>query len=605
MKSSFGKLKKLTLHKSDAKEKKDHHTLSLSDGLSQASHDMNDMKNCYDSLLSAAAAAANSAYEFSESLAEMGNCLLEKTTLNCDGDFGKAFSALGRVQLELQKLVDGYRTHVIGTITNPSESLLSELRKVEEMKLQCDEKREVYEYMISKGKGGKGESFTPQQLHATREEHDEMARFCIFRVESLKQGRCHSLLTQATRHHAAQLNLFRKGLKSLESVDPQIRMVAGKQHIDFQISEVDGASNGRSKSYDGGEEGELSFDYRTNKVEISSPYSLRNSMEFDHVDAPITQTSGMEEVELNFKPQDHVFNRPSRVSSHSAPIFAEKTDISERIKESQTSARNFHTYVLPTPSDAKTSTAARTSSFFPLSTSNVKDDSLLVHASTKSQSTSTESNSNNMSTPLPCPLEGTLLQHIESQNNTFDMKRGTRISFSGPISSKSSSSSSSNKPSISVSGPIASAERSHQPEYGFTYGAPRAQPIDVSRSASPPPLAASPKISELHELPRPPASLVPKPSCSSAVIGHPRLAGLKPGSSLPSRHLCVSRSFSIPSSNHRSIGLNEPQLVGSPNVKDSPEVSCPPLSPISLSNISTFSVVATSSGQIRVNAGGR
>nr|GMC48691.1 uncharacterized protein At2g33490-like [Ipomoea batatas] len=79
--------------------------------------------------------------EFSESLMEMGNCLLEKITLNGDGESGKAFSALGRVQLELQKLVDIYRTHVIVTITNPSESLLNELRKVEEMKLQCDEKR--------------------------------------------------------------------------------------------------------------------------------------------------------------------------------------------------------------------------------------------------------------------------------------------------------------------------------------------------------------------------------------------------------------------------------------------------------------------------------
>lgn len=38
MKSPLGKLKKLALHKSDAKDKKDHHSsLALSDGLAQAS----------------------------------------------------------------------------------------------------------------------------------------------------------------------------------------------------------------------------------------------------------------------------------------------------------------------------------------------------------------------------------------------------------------------------------------------------------------------------------------------------------------------------------------------------------------------------------------
>ncbi|XP_019183885.1 PREDICTED: uncharacterized protein At2g33490-like [Ipomoea nil] len=615
MKSPLGKLKKLALHKSDAKDKKDHHSLVLSDGLAQASQDMKDMRNCYDSLLSAAAAAANSAYEFSESLMEMGNCLLEKITLNGDGESGKAFSALGRVQLELQKLVDIYRTHVIVTITNPSESLLNELRKVEEMKLQCDEKREVYEYMISnRGKCGKGENFTPQQLQATREEHDEMARLCIFRVESLKQGRSHSLLTQATRHHAAQLNLFRKGFKSLEAVDPQIRMVADKQHIDFQISEIDDTDDDGSKRYDANDEGELSFDYRTNKQELS------NSMELDHADAPSTQTSGIEDIELDFKFQDHVLNRQPRVSSHSAPIGpinAEKMDISDRNREAQTSARKFHTYVLPTPADAKSLPGRASGSFFPSSVTNltgstnnlwrsdnydkVKDDnSLSVRGASKAQSSFKESNINNASIRLPSPLEGTSsVQQLET-HNTFDVERAKRLSFSGPISSKPLS----NRPSLSASGPIGSAERSQQ-ESGSTYGVPRVQPpssIDISRSASPP-LVASPKISELHELPRPPGSLASKPASR---YSNP-LAVSNPGSSLPSRHLTVSRSFSIPSSDHRTMALNESKLAGadSPIMKDNAVVSSPPLSPISVSNISTLSVVGTSSGQIRVDAGGR
>jgi hypothetical protein len=45
---------------------------------------MQEMRDCYDSLLAAAAATENSAYEFSESLQEMGTCLLKKTALNDD-----------------------------------------------------------------------------------------------------------------------------------------------------------------------------------------------------------------------------------------------------------------------------------------------------------------------------------------------------------------------------------------------------------------------------------------------------------------------------------------------------------------------------------------
>lgn len=321
-------------------------------------------------------------------------------------------------------------------------------------------------------------------------------------------------------------------------------------------------------------------------------------------------------LQLNFKIPDHVLNRQPRVSSHSAPIgpiSAEKMDISERNREAQTSARKFHTYVLPTPADAKSLTGRTSGSFFTSSVTNltantnnswnlykldsdnydkVKDDSLSVRAASKAQPSFKESTSNNASIRLPSPIEGTSsLQQLET-HNTFDVKRAKRLSFSGPISSKPSS----NKPSLSASGPIGSGERS-QPESGSAYGVPRVQPpssIDISRSASPP-LVASPKISELHELPRPPGSSASK---SANRYSNPLVVS-NPGSSLPSRHLTVSRSFSIPSSDHRTMALNEAKLADSPIMKDNTVVSSPPLSPISVSNISTLSVVGTSSGQIR------
>lgn len=71
--------------------------------------------------------------------------------------------------------------------------------------------RNVYEYMVTqqkekgRSKGGKGETFTLQQLQTARDEYDEVATLCVFRLKSLKQGQSRSLLTQAARHHAAQV----------------------------------------------------------------------------------------------------------------------------------------------------------------------------------------------------------------------------------------------------------------------------------------------------------------------------------------------------------------------------------------------------------------
>lgn len=79
--------------------------------------------------------------------------------------------------------------------------------------IYCIAFREVYEYMIAqqkekgKSKSGKGESITLQQLQAAHGEYEEEATLCAFRLKSLKQGQSRSLLTQAARHHAAQVFL--------------------------------------------------------------------------------------------------------------------------------------------------------------------------------------------------------------------------------------------------------------------------------------------------------------------------------------------------------------------------------------------------------------
>ncbi|KAK3154199.1 hypothetical protein QOZ80_2BG0187540 [Eleusine coracana subsp. coracana] len=231
------------------------------------------MRNCYDGLISAAAATTNSVYEFSEALEEMGSCFLAKTALNGDDDdSGRVLMMLGKVQFELQKFVDTYRSNIIHTISTPSESLLKELQTVEEMKHQCDDKREAYEAMrasyTEKGKSrhSKVESYSSEQLQNSLTEYQEDAALFIFRLKSLRQGQFHSLLTQAARHHAAQLSFFRRGLKCLEALEPHVKAIAERQHIDYQFNglEDDESDNDDSDQDNCSDDEELSFDYEIN-----------------------------------------------------------------------------------------------------------------------------------------------------------------------------------------------------------------------------------------------------------------------------------------------------------------------------------------------------
>ncbi|KAK3026752.1 hypothetical protein RJ639_042205 [Escallonia herrerae] len=506
----------------------------------------------------------------------------------------------------------------------------------QEMKLQCDEKREIYDYMVAqhrekgRSKGGKGETFTSQQLKEARDEYDDVARLCIFRMKSLKQGQCRSLLTQAARHHAAQqLNFFQKGLKSVEAADPHIRLVAKRQHIDYQFSGLNETEEGEGESfdtYDTSVDGELSFD---------NDRASRISMEFlqlDRVDVPYAQASKLEETEMNFNRNqgEQVFTRQNRAGSYSAPLYPEKFDPAERIREMKPSARKFHTHVLPTPADAKNSVSGTSTSVHwsltslsgnahnprhssPLDTEkhgkHSADDNLV-----NSISKPRESNSNNSSVQLPPPLSEGLSLPQHRAHNALDTKKNKRQAFSGPIPSKPWST----KPSLSTSGPLNSTELPQ-----LVSGLLSRVPIphlstspNVSRSASPPPVS-SPKISELHELPRPPASSGSKQASSSGVVGHSgplifRNQELSPtnrnpvqashtASRLPAPPSTVSRSFSIPSSNQRALALHVSKLLESPQVPDR-EVASPPLTPISISNtqsLSTVAEVVSGSGQLR------
>ncbi|KAL6521835.1 hypothetical protein OROGR_018404 [Orobanche gracilis] len=596
MKSPLGKLRKLGLNNREPEENWDHHMSAHMDGLTQAVKDMKDMRTCYDGLLSAVAATANSVYEFSESLLEMGSCLLEKTAVHDDGESGGTLSLLGKVQLELQKIVDSYRSQIIMTITHPSESLLSELRNVEEMKLQCDEKREMFEYMVGqfrdKGRSrhGKGDTFTSEQLQAVREEYDEAARLCVFRVASLKQGQCRSLLTQAVRHHAAQLNFFRRGLQSLEAVEPHIRDVTEKQRIDYELSESNDGEEGcdEENSFVTNEDGELSFEYGQNKKELDNSSAVRNSMEFGSV-CPSQQISHLKnfEVQINVAKNqgNQILGRQRRAGSHSAPLYAEKFDPAERIREMRESVHKFCTHVLPTPYDAKGSI---TSSMPPSSTTLPSGISKnLWHSSPLDIDKQTKFAYDRLPVskkhvlPLPCPLTEcipTAVQQLDTHSGS-DNQIIRRQAFSGPLINKSSF----NKPLVPTSD-ISGLQN---------------WPSSLNVSHNVPPPQSSPKISELHELPKPPDSFGSKYTRylehSAPLVNRDRevsplnknhLVSSRGGSPIPLPQLTVSRSFSIPSSSQRARAFHSGRLMESSQIlKKTEEGPSPPLTPISLSNM--------------------
>ncbi|XP_021727527.1 uncharacterized protein At2g33490-like isoform X1 [Chenopodium quinoa] len=629
MKSSLGKLKRFAFQRNDGKDRKEFHPPPLKlDHLALASEEMQDMRNCYDSLLSAAAATANSAYEFSESLREMGGCLQEKADLYKDDESKRVFMMLGKVQFELQKLVDHYRSHIFLTITKPSESLLDELQTVQEMKQQCDEKRSVYEYMIAqhkekgRSKSGKGEGFSVEQLQQAHTEYEEEATLCVFRLKSLKQGQSRSLLTQAARHHTSQLNFFRKGLKSLEAADPLVKLITEKQHIDYQLSGLDEGLDGEDEgenSYDSNDNGELSFDYRPHKMGTEAAATSRNSMELDQEDQLFPKASTVDSIEFSLEKvhgdSQMLESEPMASSySHSAPIIPEKKfDPAERARQMRPSrTQKFHAYVLPTPSDAKSSNSSRTSSAprtrptttthnmwhsSPLETKINKRDSkednqtlsfFKAHTLNDERDTSHE---NQASTLLPPSVADGLSFQQRDSVDTSDHKKLKRQSFSGPLSSNSRS----GKPGFSASGPIPASKLPPLRASGPMLPQP-SSPKTSSRHS--PPSVSPPKISELHELPRPPGIVSNKPTTSSASSGLSGPLGSKnsefsvenksifaasnTASPLPTPPLTVPRSFSIPSSHYRTKA-NVTKLLESPQLNEK-DIASPPLTPMSLAN---------------------
>lgn len=236
---------------------------------------------------------------------------------------------------------------------------------------------------------------------------------------------------------------------------------------------------------------------------------------------------------------EHHFGKQSRVSSYSAPLYPEKVDLSEKPKESQT-PRKYYSYVLPSPVDAK-SPNSRSPTPVPCTSPFSKlQKPLTVDQERHERDFGSDNTSTSVSTSIQLPTPS----HTGFDKN----KSAKRQAYSGPLPPPKQFSGK----IASTSGPLSSTE--------------------VPRSVSPMPLS-SPKISELHELPRPPGGLQPsKPAGSSggASGGYSGPLAVR----LPPPQLIVPRSFSVHSTNR------SPQITVGPQ-----EVFSPPLTPISLLNM--------------------
>lgn len=298
--------------------------------------------------------------------------------------------------------------------------------------------------------------------------------------------------------------------------------------------------------------------------------------------------------------------------SQSAPLFAEnKVDPAEKLRQLRPSfSKKFHSYVLPTPINTKGSVS--TGSVNPVThtaqTNLSERTQNLWHSSpldprkyetftgkgkvsgpavTKAESVLKESN-NIASTQLPPPL---LDGHGFPQHDKFtasDSKKIKRQAFSGPLTSK---------PWSTKPVPVTHPQLFSGPILRNPIPQPSSSPPKVSPSASPT-ILSSPKISELHELPRPPSGSAYKSSRSPGVTGYSaplvsrgqahakKKAVSNSASPLPTPpSLGISRSFSVPSSDPRvvEVQVSKPMspFHGSQMGED---VASPPLTPIALSN---------------------
>ncbi|KAG6548679.1 hypothetical protein Mapa_009833 [Marchantia paleacea] len=251
--------------------------------------ELRELRKQYEGLFEVSNLVSARAHEFSTAIQQLATYLINTFGSIEDGETGKVFKIVGRVQFEMSKILDLYAAQVLQTFTEPTETLLSELQNVEDSKRQHDEKRQLYEQLrtrIVKGrpKNGKAEAFADQQLQVVKDEFDKLSMFVNARLVSLEQGRPRSLITQAARHHTAQMHLFSRGHSALQAVEPYMRQVARERNIDREISLARSALHENEFESDTNEDDDVSY---IDELDTSDSQSLEHSSRWNsRIDSP-------------------------------------------------------------------------------------------------------------------------------------------------------------------------------------------------------------------------------------------------------------------------------------------------------------------------------
>ncbi|KAL3699968.1 hypothetical protein R1sor_017990 [Riccia sorocarpa] len=266
---------------------------------SKEMQELRDLRRQYEGLFEASNMVSVRALDFSSAIQQLAAYLINTFGSIEDGETGKVFKIVGRVQSEMSKILELYAAQVQQTLTDPTETLLSEVQNVEASKRQHDEKRQLYEQLrarIMKGrpKNGKVDGFADQQLQVVKNEFDKLSTFVNARLVSLEQGRPRSLITQAARHHTAQMHLFSRGHAALQAVEPYMRQVARERNIDREISLTRHGLNNDARDTDSNDDDDVSYmeelDTSDSSLEHSSRWNSRLNSRERSPDIPDEQT---------------------------------------------------------------------------------------------------------------------------------------------------------------------------------------------------------------------------------------------------------------------------------------------------------------------------
>lgn len=621
MKSPFKKFRDFALSKHGSKEKAPESPWALADESQDVTIGMEDVENMraqYEGLLTNAQIISGATYDYSRSLQDMAWYMVDTFGQINDGEIGNIFSMLGKVQFEISKLLDQFAAHVSQTIMTPTEMIISELQQVEVMKEQYDEKRQVFNIIQKekpKGKPKKGDRLE-HDFELAEKEFKEQANFLSFRLESLKQGRSRSLVTQAARYHSAQMQLFRKCLASINAVEPVMKQLALEKNIDRTLAEEDLGIHGNMF------EMKMDGDVLENEEESESVASSPN----------FPQEIQMDSLEVSEGAKNLVKRHEG--SSKSAPMsplqYFQHAGFQNKQEGSfeQLTHKEVSKYALPSPSGTNgkwTAEAHTTTQGFSPHLLPVKND---FHQGEDGDGHKLDlgghHGSNNTRRPLflgdnragffnaQLPLtsvepkmsmkwntshqrmasvDGRVAMFPDLANNGDLAKDGKRYSQSGPLTAKPFP--------CSKRAPVINDNfvpvYAHQSPPLFKSGPMSRSPIAANAcpiipcSVSPP-LMSPPRISELHKLPTPPAGSSTPPK-SANLIAHSAPLGRKvqevpatssglmsplprppPGS--------VTRSFSIPSSANHAQTLKQGKSIHSQTLEG--DFSFSPPKPIAL-----------------------